>query len=127
MSDLADSKNAYLPEVGTKVEFIRNTFLEYRDTVPADGTVMVVVAHYHNAAVCCWSDIESCHAETFTGPSLYAVGTWQESQLNKMREEVCDQIYGAMCKAERTENRSDMAEAVYDAIASGKIPHITLS
>lgn len=43
------------------------------------------------------------------------------------RSDICDKIYGAMTKAERKENRSDMAEAVYDAIAAGKIPGVKLS
>ncbi|RBO13351.1 hypothetical protein [Pantoea sp. 3_1284] len=48
------------------------------------------------------------------------------TESNRIRSEICDKIYGAMCKAERKDNRSDMAEAVYDAIATGKIPQITL-
>lgn len=43
------------------------------------------------------------------------------------RSAICDVIYGAICKADRKDNRSDEAEAVYDAIAAGKIPGINLS
>lgn len=42
------------------------------------------------------------------------------------RSDICDKIYGALCKAEREGNRSDMAESVYDAIAAGKIPGVKL-
>ena len=48
------------------------------------------------------------------------------TEADRKREVICDSIYGAITRAERKENRSDMAEAVYDAIAAGKIPHITL-
>lgn len=48
------------------------------------------------------------------------------TEAERKRSDICDKIYGAMCKAERKDNRSDMAEAVYDAIATGKIPQITL-
>ncbi|QHJ79542.1 MAG: hypothetical protein [Caudoviricetes sp.] len=49
------------------------------------------------------------------------------TEAARRRENCCDKIFGAMCKAERKDNRSDMAEAVYDAIAAGKIPGIKLA
>lgn len=48
------------------------------------------------------------------------------SEADKKREAICDAIYGALTKAEREHNRSDEAEAVYDAIAAGKIPGVKL-
>lgn len=42
------------------------------------------------------------------------------------RSAICDVIYGAICKADRKDNRSDEAGAVYDAIAAGKIPGVKL-
>lgn len=42
------------------------------------------------------------------------------------RSSICDFIYGAIRKAERKDNPSDEAEAVYDAIAAGKIPGVKL-
>lgn len=48
------------------------------------------------------------------------------SEADKKREAICDAIYGALTKAERQHNRSDEAEAVYDAIAAGKIPGVKL-
>lgn len=48
------------------------------------------------------------------------------SEADKKRERICDAIYGALTKAERRHNRSDEAEAVYDAIAAGKIPGVKL-
>lgn len=48
------------------------------------------------------------------------------TESDKKRERICDAIYGALTKAERQHNRSDEAEAVYDAIAAGKIPGVKL-
>lgn len=48
------------------------------------------------------------------------------SEADKKREAICDAIYGALTKAERQHNRSDEAEAVYDAIAAGEIPGVKL-
>lgn len=48
------------------------------------------------------------------------------TDADKKREEICTAIYGALTKAEREHNRSDEADAVYDAIASGKIPGVKL-
>ncbi|MCP1440785.1 hypothetical protein J3D56_004221 [Erwinia persicina] len=49
------------------------------------------------------------------------------TEAERRRSELCDRIYGAMTKADREGNRSDMAESVYDAIAAGKIPGIRLA
>ena len=48
------------------------------------------------------------------------------SEADKKRSEICDKIYGALTTAEREGNRSDMAEAVYDAIAAGNVPGIRI-
>ncbi|WP_314421879.1 hypothetical protein [Pseudescherichia vulneris] len=48
------------------------------------------------------------------------------TEAERKRSDICDKIYGAMTNAERKDNRSDMAEAVYDAIAAGKIPGVKL-
>ena len=48
------------------------------------------------------------------------------TEADKKRERICDAIYGVLTKAERQHNRSDEAEAVYDAIAAGKIPGVKL-
>lgn len=48
------------------------------------------------------------------------------TESEKKRERICDAIYGALTRAERQHNRSDEAEAVYDAIAAGKIPGVKL-
>lgn len=48
------------------------------------------------------------------------------TEAQRKRSDICDKIYGAMTNAARKDNRSDMAEAVFDAIAAGTIPHITL-
>lgn len=48
------------------------------------------------------------------------------TEAERKRSDICDKIYGAMTNAERKENRSDMAEAIYDAIAAGKIPGVKL-
>lgn len=48
------------------------------------------------------------------------------TEADKKRERICDAIYGALTRAERQHNRSDEAEAVYDAIAAGKIPGVKL-
>lgn len=48
------------------------------------------------------------------------------TEADKKRERICDAIYGALTKAERQHNRSDEAEAVYNAIAAGKIPGVKL-
>lgn len=48
------------------------------------------------------------------------------AEADKKRERICDAIYGALTKAERQHNRSDEAEAVYEAIAAGKIPGVKL-
>ncbi len=49
------------------------------------------------------------------------------TEAERKRSELCDRIYGAMTKADREGNRSDMAESVYDAIAAGEIPGIRLT
>lgn len=48
------------------------------------------------------------------------------TEAERKRDNICDKIYGAMTTAERKDNRSDMAEAIYDAIAAGKIPGVKL-
>lgn len=48
------------------------------------------------------------------------------SEAERKRDDICDKIYGAMTSAERKDNRSDMAEEIYDAIAAGKIPGLRL-
>lgn len=48
------------------------------------------------------------------------------TEEERKRARICDAIYGALTKAERQHNRSDEAEAVYDAIAAGKIPGVKL-
>nr|UVY20381.1 MAG: hypothetical protein [Bacteriophage sp.] len=48
------------------------------------------------------------------------------TEADKKRERICDAIYGALTKAELQHNRSDEAEAVYDAIAAGRIPGVKL-
>lgn len=48
------------------------------------------------------------------------------AEAERKRSDICDRIYGAMTKADRKDNRSDMAEAVYDAIAAGIIPGVKL-
>lgn len=47
-------------------------------------------------------------------------------EAERKRDDICDKIYGAMTNAKRKDNRSDMAEEIYDAIASGKIPGVKL-
>lgn len=48
------------------------------------------------------------------------------SEADRKRDDICDKIYGAMTNAKRKDNRSDMAEEIYDAIAAGKIPGLRL-
>lgn len=48
------------------------------------------------------------------------------SEADRKRDDICDKIYGAMTNAKRKDNRSDMAEEIYDAIAAGKIPGVNL-
>lgn len=48
------------------------------------------------------------------------------TEADKKREAILDAIYGALTRAEREHNRSDEAEAVYEAIAAGKIPGVKL-
>lgn len=48
------------------------------------------------------------------------------SEADRKRDDICDKIYGAMTNAKRKDNRSDMAEEIYDAIAAGKIPGVKL-
>ena len=48
------------------------------------------------------------------------------SEVERKRDDICDKIYGAMTNAKRKDNRSDMAEEIYDAIAAGKIPGVKL-
>lgn len=47
-------------------------------------------------------------------------------EAERKRDDICDKIYGAMTNAKRKDNRSDMAEEIYDAIAAGKIPGVKL-
>ena len=42
------------------------------------------------------------------------------------KEGICDKIFTALNAAKKDGNRSDMAEAVFDAIASGNIPHVRI-
>lgn len=48
------------------------------------------------------------------------------SEADRKRDDICDKIYGAMTNAKRKDNRSDMAEEIYDAIAAGKIHGVKL-
>ena len=48
------------------------------------------------------------------------------TKAERKRDDICDKIYGAMTNAKRKDNRSDMAEEIYDAIAAGKIPGLRL-
>lgn len=103
-----------MPPVGCQVYIVdTNGSLRY-----GQGERGEVVAHVENTAFVRMSYGLGCLEAEFLRP----VST--EAQLK--RSQTCDKIYGAMCNAERKDNRSDMAEAVYDAIAAGKIPHITL-
>ena len=103
-----------LPPIGVEVDIIDiHERLRYGQNESGE-----VVAHVENTAVVRMSYGLGCFEAEFLRP----VST--EAQLK--RSHTCDKIYGAMCNAERKDNRSDMAEAVYDAIAAGKIPHITL-
>ena len=47
-------------------------------------------------------------------------------EAERRGDDICDKIYGAMTNAKRKDNRSDMAEEIYDAIAAGKIPGLRL-
>jgi len=46
---------------------------------------------------------------------LYTAYPRPEEMEAEARSAYCDRIYGVLCKAERSGNRSDMAEALYDA------------
>lgn len=48
------------------------------------------------------------------------------TEAERKRDDICDKIYGAMTNAKRKDNRSDMAEEIYDAIAAGKIHGVKL-
>ena len=48
------------------------------------------------------------------------------TEADKKRDAALDAIYGAIASAKREHNRSDEADEVYKAIASGKIPGVKL-
>ena len=69
--------------------------------------------------------------KSLLGGTSFAVGNPAgfrpiRTESERKRSDICDKIYGAITNAERKDNRSDMAEAVYDAIAAGKIPGVKL-
>lgn len=95
------------------------------EIVDPDGVLMYgqgesgeVIAHVENTAVIRMSYGLGC----FEARCLRHV----RSEAEKNRDAVLDAIYGALTKAERAHNRADEAEAVYDAIAAGKIPGVKL-
>lgn len=69
-----------LPPVRCEVEFHPVVGLHYRDSIPVAGTIMQVVHHYFDAAVCVWTDDQSCHAETFTPQSLKPIQITPEQE-----------------------------------------------
>ena len=96
-------KNYGLPDVGV-MAFVYDP----------DGVLMYgsgesgeVIAHIENTAVIRMSYGLGC----FTAKHLKTGD--QVAALERSRE--CDKIYGILCKAGREGNRSDMAEAIYDA------------
>lgn len=55
--------------------------------------------------------------KTFTlgNPDLFPIPSPEDVAREKERSEECDKIFGILSCVERTGNRSDMAEALYDA------------
>lgn len=101
-----------LPPVGSRMQ-----------ALTAGDWVEVTVA-YHDKKVswkeCLVFDIKT--TRPFWADEFRPIRT----EAERKRSDICDKIYGALCKAEREANRSDMAECVYDAIAAGKIPGVKL-
>lgn len=60
-----------------------------------------------------WSDV---HYDGESNPLRFRpIKTAEEIAKEQEREAYCDRIYSVLCKAERKNNRSDMAEALYEA------------
>lgn len=106
-----------LPPVGCECEFMKHTL----DAIPnwrrgiikyvSEYTVVIVEALSRGEFV--------AHPRTCDFRPL-------RSEADRKRDDICDKIYGAMTNAKRKDNRSDMAEEIYDAIAAGKIPGVKL-
>ena len=59
-----------------------------------------------------WSDV---HYDGGNPLRFRPIKTAEEIAKEQEREAYCDRIYSVLCKAERKNNRSDMAEALYEA------------
>lgn len=120
-----------LPPVGAECEYIPGMLgpTSYDDNKPIEPTIIKVVAHeqYPNGGndvvVGVWmAKSGGMRSSVFSPRCCVPLRT----EAERKRDDVCDKIYGAMTNAERKDNRSDMAEAIYDAIAAGKIPGVKL-
>ncbi|WP_449556872.1 hypothetical protein [Huaxiibacter chinensis] len=123
-SALAASKTEWdgegLPSVGIKCEHCPG------GTTQHEWEVVTIAGIYENLVTGFtdfWLVKENGSSYTVGNPYRFRP---IRSEAGKKRSDICDKIYGAMTTAEREGNRSDMAEAVYDAIAAGKIPGIRI-
>lgn len=101
-----------LPPVGCEFEYQDHNGKFIRATMDYCGKNFAIV-HYSDSGDS-WLRL--------TGAKFRPLRT----EADKKREAICTAIYGALTKAEREHNRSDEADAVYDAIAAGKIPGVKL-
>lgn len=105
-----------LPPVGAECEYKDYSTSEWHAvTITYCSNQVVVFSSNHKTFK--GEPVEISKDLVIDSPEFRPVRT----EAERKRSDICDKIYGAMTNAERKDNRSDMAEAVYDAIAAGKI------
>ena len=132
-SALSASKNEWdgvgLPPVGCECEF---TFGPYESDefdgscgeTPKEGSIVNVVAHKttshgNKVAVVYWDDAGAGRAMCLIGPCLKPT----RSEADKKRDAAIESLMRIVCGPSQA---SATVNKIYDAIASGKIPGVTL-
>ena len=98
-------KRGELPTVGTVCECQNNSMQWLK------GTIVYVVEDKGTTLAIMQTPTEILYGEAGEFRPIQS----PEQIAKQEREAYCDRIYSVLCKAERKNNRSDMAEALYDA------------
>lgn len=106
-----------LPPVGCECEFMKHTL----DAIPNWRRGIIKYVSEYTVVI-----VEALSPGEFVAHPRTCDFRPIISESERKRDDICDKIYGAMTNAKRKDNRSDMAEEIYDAIASGKIPGLRL-
>lgn len=98
-----------LPPVGLEVE------IRLRNELGVNSWCRAKILFCRDTALVFeWAVQGTAYATTLNQVEVRPIRT-AEQLAAKVRSNACDEIYGVLCSAAREGNRSDMAEALYDA------------